>query len=55
MALMSDNNRVWTITNMGRYNSYSTMGDNMKLLMINIVNVYSTSKCMFEHNEYVCR
>ncbi len=48
MALISENNTVCTISNMGQYSSYSIMGANIKLF-----NKYINDKyCMDERNVY---
>ncbi len=59
MALMSENNKVCTISNIGRYSSDSIMSANMTLFNDNYCmgdrNVYATWKSMCENNEDVIR
>ncbi len=59
MALISDNNTVCTISNMGQYSSYSIMGDHIKHFndkyCMDDRNVYATWIDMCEKNEDVIR
>ncbi len=57
MALISENNTVYTISNMGQYSSYSIMDANIKLFNDKYCtderNVYTTWRDMCEKNEDV--
>ncbi len=59
MALISENNTVCTISNMGQYSSYSIMGANIKLFndkyCMDERNMYATWRDMCEKNEDVIR
>ncbi len=59
MALMSENNTLCTISNMGRYSSFSIMCANMKQFNDNYCveerHMYTTLKCMCENNENVIK
>ncbi len=59
MALISENNTVFTISNMNQYSSYSIMGANIKPFndkyCMNERNVYATWRSMCEKNEDVIR
>ncbi len=59
MALISENNTVCTISNMGQYSRYSIMGANIKLFNAKYCmderNVYATWRDMCEKNEDVIR
>ncbi len=59
MALISENNTVCTISNIGQYSSYSIMGANIKLFndkyCMDERNVYATWRGMCEKNEDVIR
>ncbi len=59
VALISDNNTVCTISNMGQYSSYSIMGVNIKHFndkyCMDDRNVYATWRGMCEKNEDIIR
>ncbi len=59
MVLISENNTVCTISNIGRYSSYSIMGANIKHFndkyCMGERNAYATWRDMCEKNEDVIR
>ncbi len=59
MALISENNTLCTVRNMGQYSSYSIMGANIKLYTdkycMDETYVYVPSRGMCEKNEDVIK